>query len=437
MKKPLALLVSIFLVSIILGSAFWYIETRPPGTDEGSIIWETNLPSTATEIAVADQKILLADSSQLFCLSATDSSPIWNTSYGYSGYGTKMQIYNNRVYLGTVNLMVRSFNINTGQAELNYTAPPTLINDYKRTANFLVADGKVFAYGAGTSAYIASTGQKLWSVTSLYKPAVSVTAQQLVSSNYTYVAGSSRINPNDGSIIWSFPCATNYEPILYQDKVILWNYASKYNYPQTEHAIICLNIDTGSQLWRVDTDTPIFQPNVSGDLLLFGAQDGYFYGLNLSDGSFKWKTNVDDLGIIKVYNQKIATEKNLSPSDILSPAPPLIDSNHNRLFWSIFDSNYVQSNKTNLGSFMCLNIQSGNIVWYKPIVNNTSFNWGSQQMAVLNNELFISANCLIYCLNTDTGNIQWIRHQDSYFFKLLLIDDRVYALADKHLIVYK
>ncbi len=260
MNRRLAVLASIFLIAVIVGSTVWYIETRLPGTDKGSIIWETDLPSTATDIAVADQKIFLADKSTLYCLSATDGSALWNTSYGFADYGSRLTVYNNRVYVATVGLMIRSFNENTGQAEFNYTAPPTGVNDHKRTANILLAEGKLFAYGAGTTVYNAANGQELWeqSGRTLYKPQMSDAAQKLPPSNYTYIVGPSRVNPNTGETIWSFPAATSYPPIVYQDKVILWNYASKYNYPQTEHAIVCLNADTGEQLWRVDPEAAKF-----------------------------------------------------------------------------------------------------------------------------------------------------------------------------------
>ncbi len=57
-----------------------------------------------------------------------------------------------------------------------------------------------------------------------------------------------------------------------------------------EDALIALDLASGNELWRFETDGPVrFAPAVVGQHVLFGSDDGYLYNVDASSGSLRWR----------------------------------------------------------------------------------------------------------------------------------------------------
>jgi outer membrane protein assembly factor BamB len=441
MNKRLAVLLSVCLIVIVIGSFIWYVATPKYATpDGGSIVWQKDMAHFKSGFAVADGKVFLTDNGNLYCFSASSGKSIWNATFTYGSYsGTQVTVYEGKVYASMGSLTVGRFNEDTGQMEMQYKAPPTHTNDYKFTPSFFLADGKVFITYPGTAVYDAATGQLLWS-DSRDLVANNVTSS-LPESDFAYIVHSdstSRIDPNSGKVIWTFP-GYGGSMLLSQEQVVLWNFATKFSYPQTEHIIVCLDINTGQELWRFDPKTPVFQPTVYDGLLLFGAQDGNFYALNMTNGSLSWKAYIDDSGLIQNYNNYQSLPQ--QPSYVsLTASKPLIDSQNQRILWSIFSGNVyntINEPSINSGVVMSLNLQNGDKEWYTPFNNSLIYQVYGQSMALLNNELFVTGSDAVYCLKASTGSVLWERSFDHYVFNPILADNKVFVVADAYIIAYR
>jgi outer membrane protein assembly factor BamB len=440
MNKRYVMLLGVCLIIIIGGFLFWNFESPNwLSPDKDSVIWQVAIPHFATSLAASSGKVFIDnDDADVQCFDSSNGKSLWNTSLSYANYGggPQVKVYENKVYAGQEEGIVVRLNMETGAKELQYQAPPSDINNYKWVPTFFLADGKLFASNAGKAVFDASTGTQLWA-NGIHGLIVNQTARSIPESNYIYLEGSTRLNPNNGSIIWSVPNVTNFTPVVYRDKVILWNYASNFTYPQTEHAIICLDALDGKQLWRVDTDPLIFKPVVSENLILFGAQDGYFYALNLEDGSLNWKSSIDNSGLIYEYSQ--LQNNSTVPYSSFSISEPLIDSSNQRVYWSMLNGNmyYTSGSKSqNSGFILSLNSQNGHMEWFHTITNSSIYRTYGQPMAVLNNKLFLTGNNGVHCLQASTGNLLWERQFDHYVSNPIFADGKVFVAADLYLIAY-
>jgi outer membrane protein assembly factor BamB len=68
-------------------------------------------------------------------------------------------------------------------------------------------------------------------------------------------------------------------------------YAGKQR--QRLYALLALRAEDGGELWRFETGRHIFVPPVAADgTLVFGADDGSFYALDIADGAERWRAQV-------------------------------------------------------------------------------------------------------------------------------------------------
>lgn len=76
-----------------------------------------------------------------------------------------------------------------------------------------------------------------------------------------------------------------YEPVVAKGRLLV---ASSRN-----DSVSAFDAATGRELWVYQTDGPVrFAPAVSGDAVCFGADDGFFYCVDLSTGRLRWKHQV-------------------------------------------------------------------------------------------------------------------------------------------------
>jgi outer membrane protein assembly factor BamB len=444
LNRRLLLFLGLSLVIVVVASLILYIGSLPSfsSPDSQSILWQTPIPHFATSFTIADGKVFVTDDwAYVQCYDENTGESIWNTSLHYPGYGDwpKVTVYEGKVYASTGEGRVKRLNEDTGAVEMEYQAPLRDPVDYKRVPSFLVADGKVFATYAGIAVYDAETGQQLWAVSPLGEIVNSTSV--LLKSDFVYIPQGNpiqRVDPNDGTVTWIFPGSAD-DKLVFQEQVVLWNYGVEYGYPHSGYTVVCLDINTGQELWRFDPGTLIFQPTASSGLLLFGARDGYFYALNMSDGSVKWKTYIDDSGLIQTYNSYHSLSE--QPSSVsLTASEPLIDSPNERIFWSVFSHNIfntINEPSNNSGVVMSLNLQNGDKEWYNPFNNSLIYQLYGQSMALLNDELFVTGSTAVYCLKASTGDVLWERNFDHQLLNPLLADNKVFVVADLYVIAYR
>ncbi len=454
LKKTVAVALGLILIIIVGVSLVLYendflkpTSQNASSPDSRDIAWQIEVQHFLTDTAAADGKVFVTDQdATVQCYHEGNGKQVWETPLDYADYGGGPQVlvYQDKVYANTGGNLVKRLNENTGAVEMQYQAPLIGIDDYKFLSSFTLADGKVFAFDSGSTCgavYDVASGQQFWT-DSGEGLIVNYSMAPFSNSNYAYLvpngAEVQRLNPNNSKVIWSFPDATTTPPIVSDDQVILWNYEANYSYPQKEHAIVCLNVETGKQIWRVDPDASVFQPTVSDGLLLFGSADGYFYALNMANGSQKWKTNIDTSGMISYYNEHYSSPP---PSTYISltAGPPLVDSENQRVFWTVFSGGISYENEpvNNSGTIMSLNLNTGDILWDTPVEKSSIYGVHGQPLALLNSKLFAAGDNGILCLSADTGSITWERTFYHYVGNPIAAEGKVFVAADLYLIAYK
>lgn len=439
MKRSVITLTVAALIFMVVAALFFYLQAAyPTGSDASSLVWQAAIPHFATSLATGEGKVFVDNShADVACFRGSDGLNLWNTSLSYANYGGGPQVkfYDGQIYASQEEGIVYRLNIETGEKEMMYQAPSASINNYKRTANFFVADGKLFASNAGTAVFDAASGVQLWKH-AYYETNVSQTAKELPPSSYVYMVGGERLNPNTGETIWFFPSATNFQPIVYKDKVIFWNYASNYSYPQDVYAVVCLNAENGKQFWRVDFEKPIFQPVTTEGIVMFCAQDGYFYALNLEDGGIKWKTYVDVAGVITKqagYLQREGLPLWFGPLSV----DPLVDVVNQKVYCALWSSIKENRSLTNQGEIFCLDLNSGYTQWTTQLSNSTITSIKGSAMALVNSKLFVCGDNAVYCFSADSGATLWHRDFEHYVLTPVVADGKVYVAADLYVLAYE
>lgn len=143
-----------------------------------------------------------------------------------------------------------------------------------------------------------------------------------------------RINPNNGSLLWSIQGWTSTPPIFSHGEVILWNYDTIRQ--DVEGTILSVDSSSGISLWAFYVGASVFQPIAYDGLLFLGSTDSYFYALHLANGTMAWKTHIDSRYIMAGKNLPATAKFNSSPG--LSQV--LIDSHFPSVFWNFVVSQF-------------------------------------------------------------------------------------------------
>jgi outer membrane protein assembly factor BamB len=395
-----------------------------------------HLAHSANDFTVADGKIFAADGwGDVFCFDAQSGISIWNASVGsYLATGPTITTYQGRVYVGIRGGVVTSLDEDTGKVQLQFTAPLLSDIDIKTPPSFTVAYGMVIVSSeSGTNAYNASTGALLWNSTvggalfwvypypQLFVP---------FDGGLFCIPTLTSVNLNNGSALWTIPGSSDGPPVFSQDRIVLWNY---YNLRQT---LLCVNASSGVTLWSFDVGTPMFQPTVSNGLLLFGAEDGYFYAINLADGNLKWKKLVDDENLIATFNNYSQEQQVFLH---MSTSLVQVDPQNQRVFWSVIVS-YNGQDIYN-GTIWSLDLSNGNRIWTLPVTDNrpidTSIYANYVSMTLSNHTLYVTEHTDLYCLDEYTGSIQLMQNFDHYILPPAVSNGMVFVVADGDIITYR
>jgi len=424
LNRNFALFITVWLILVVGSASLAILYEKESQTDSNEptpkILWQIDIERFATDFTVAEGKVFTSDhDGTVYCFDAQSGEPLWNTDVGGYVVGVSpIAVYEDKVYVGCKDSVVKRLDINNGEIELSYQAPVWTSYATKTAPKFFVADGKVFASQNGIAVYNESTGELFWKTNMMgVVERGNISAPE---SDYIFIYAHSRVNPNNASIIWSIPGGSSGATSVTQGRVLFWNY-NPAGSPDEGKNLLCVNASSGEEEWRFDVGSRMFQPIVSNGMVLFGAEDGYLYAVDLADGTLNWRTFADD--------------QNLPETSVLDVKAFSVqaDPKHERVFWSVTVS-YNEAKADN-GTILSLDLSDGDRLWACPITNETS--WNFVGATLLNNILYVTANYNIYCLGANTGTIKLQQKFEHYILPPVAADNKVFVAADLWLIAYE
>lgn len=173
------------------------------------------------------------------------------------------------------------------------------------------------------------------------------------------------VDVRTGKMLWRFKTSgSNYGSVSNVHKGLIC-------VPSYDHNVYCLETKTGKEKWRFNTGDKVFgTPLIYGDVVYFGSKSGYFYKVNLNDGSLVWR---------------------FKTSGDISSAPALYGKN---VMIGSFDGNWY-----------CLDSETGNEIW--------RFKTGGEVVVdrpakIYNDVLYVTSHdSYLYALDAETGKEIW------------------------------
>jgi outer membrane protein assembly factor BamB len=428
----LIVVVAAALLAVLYENGFLTNSTET----EPTILWQSGIENFATDFVVADGKVFASDNwGNVYCFDAQSGESVWTASVGgFVAAGSTIEVYEGKVYVGCRGSVVNRLDENTGKLELTFQAPVSTSYGSKSAPDFFVADGRVFASQNGMAVYNASNGELFWGSFSFSSITLGNASTSAPESDYVFIWYNSRVNPNNGSIMWNIPGDSSDPAIVTQGKVLFWNY-NPVGISDDGQTVLCVDASSRDTLWSFDVGARMFQPNVFNGLVLFGAEDGYFYAVNFADGSLEWRTFVDDQNLIETFNSY--TEMQQSIIDMRASSVQ-VDPQDQTVFWSVIVG-YNGDDVYN-GTLWSLDLLNGDRIWTLPVTSNGSVftNYAAYASVTLsNNLLYVTEHSDLYCLSAHTGEIQFRRNFEHYVLPPTAEDNRVFVAADLWVFAYE
>ena len=222
------------------------------------------------------------------------------------------------------------------------------------------------------------------------------------------------LNAINGSILWSFPLNETWDvsPVVYDERV----YVSGWILDENSYKIcklFCLNASSGVEIFNTSLGfgEPIEAAAIYNNSVYVTVWDEYacityLNCVNALNGNLKWNINTfgNYVGSSPVvYNDKIYVT-----------------------------SGYYDGYETICSYFLCLDTETGNVLWNHYIENGINA-WSTPAIAydrvffTVSNE-FIDTGWL-YCLNTSTGNILWskfLSDKGVFYSSPVIADGKIY-----------
>lgn len=360
---PITLLVFVILCSSIIVSPIFATD----GTNEA---WELEVGRNISGLAVVDGKVFVGSrGSTLNCLDENNGSILWRFAPAYltSSFASK--------------------------------SPPF----------FKVVGGKVFTTGDGLYVLNASGGKLLWGYQNYNSmpdfvggwpyPDGKVFGTGMESINKEWIYHLYRFDPNNGTILWKLKLYVRQAPLSENERLIVWSY-------DEGQTMLCLDETDGSTLWSYNVGATVFQPTAYNGLLLFGASNGGFYALNVSDGTFKWEYQ---------------TMTQIVPRG--SVAPQVASG---KVFIS-YEDGYIRS----------LNLSNAHSIWAAPISSDvSSLTLGNDTLYAIAGASTYMSGTKLYSIDLDNGNINWVLNFTYWVLPPIYAYDKLFVAADLKIIAY-
>jgi outer membrane protein assembly factor BamB len=438
-KKKLA--ISIFAIVVVASLLIsYFLLANPqiiPSGNPPSSNWKHKLDNFATAITFDNGKVFVTDNpGNVQCLDASTGNFIWAANVGgWASNGHPIAVSNGIVYVGVGGGGVVTLSESSGKLlPLSFYAPVTTSwGEKEAPQQFFISDGRIFVYQNGWGVFNISNGDMFWESGELGLTVGNAT-YSATDLSPVFVQRTVRFNPNNGSIMWQVSGDASDPAIILQDRVILWNYNPDGSADEGK-TLLCVNASTGQTIWQFNVNSRMYQPTEYNGVVLFGAYDGNFYALNLSDGSVAWKTKVTD------QNDKAT----MPWQDIHYPLTPStslvqIDNQTNRAFWAFaFAQNGWGSVDVYSGVVCCLDLTNGHVAWKTPISQNTSTEGGSVNqfgLTVLNGRVYLTTGSDLWVFDQSTGSVQRTEHFDHYVLSPVAGYSQVLLAGDLNLSSY-
>jgi outer membrane protein assembly factor BamB len=430
-----AIIVSAVAINGKIGLPASIVKTSDP-------LWQTHVNHFSDGFTVADGKVFRTDAwNGLFCYDARDGHLLWTYDTHGGGYGGGMvEVYDGKVFVGIPAMEVDQLNEDTGNLEVKYTVPYCLlISAYRAIPYFYIADGKLFAgYQSLRVAYDLASGEKLWERPDIGDYQAFDAGKTMPKSDYAIITDDPygdkvrRLDANTGNELWNYSGWWQGDALISDKKAIISNLSPiEPNDVTNEKYIVCLDVDTGKLIWNYSlgaSGTSAYQPIISENALLFGATDGCLYSFDIATGTLNWQVKVDLKGILET--QDTTYSKTAEGNE------PYVDLRNQRLYYSLISAKSNGDNTSYSGTIMSLDLRTGGVLWstrFSFIGGGFAF---SGSFVSLNNQLFIAEGTGLFCLEKDTGTIQWQRVFDHCISGPLIVDNTLYLTADLYAIAY-
>ena len=207
----IVIIIGILAISII---AIVYLESSNTQNEEATLLWEKHLGHFARDITVADGKVFMPDYTATLCFNSTNGYTLWRTSLQRND---GIEFYQNKVYTGSVGGVVNKLEKESGEVLAQLPAPVSSSFGSKTAPEFFLANSKVFAIRDGVAEYDANTEELFWKIDRSSVHTLGNASINAPESNYIFMYGNSRLNPNNGSTIWYILGWHNTPPIITQE----------------------------------------------------------------------------------------------------------------------------------------------------------------------------------------------------------------------------
>lgn len=421
---------------MIASSSLIIYENSVLNPEESMVLWQRNIENFATGLAAADGKVFTLDiSGNVNSYDTQGGNSLWNGTIG-AYWASGLTVSGGRVYGGSELATVGCLDEATGQFQWSFIGQMGSDLYFKRAPDsIIIKDGRVFAIADGVSAHNATNGQLLWQTPSLFGVFGNITDLNTwwvggyplgggpFEGNSAYVLGGNgsspyifKLNTDNDNILWrdNITVFTGLPSVLatYQGQVII----------QNGKEILSLNETSGDSLWSIDVGASIYQPTTYKGVLLFGASDGNFYGLDLFSGTISCKTKVDSQNLFSIVNDTNAP----------TVFPIQVDPKNQRIYWSFGGAQQKQYT----GTVCSLDLATCKVIWTKAIQDSDSSFDNHAGLVYNKDTVFLKENNALWIFGASTGNLARNQHFDHYVLPPVVLDNEVFVASDLQLTAY-
>jgi outer membrane protein assembly factor BamB len=463
MKRQTILLLTIGLATIIIVSSLLIYTNSTFNPTGSSSSWQRPIENFATGIAADDSKIYVMDiNGNVGAYSTQTGASLWNSSADIGYFASGIVQSADKVYGGGQVAAVGCVDKATGKFQWSFWGEIGTDLWSKRAPDAIIVNGGVVAsVDGGVSVHDAKTGEFLWQASRPYNISVSfgnltdlsnwwVAAYPLggdpFEGNFAYLLSGNYSNPyiskfnfETASFVWSSNITLRSVPFAYPEGIpgysgntvsVIAMYQGQVVI-QNSNQILSFNDTTGDQLWSINLNASTYHPTASKGTLFFGASDGNFYALNLSDGAIQWKTKVDNQNLIPTINNDNIT---------LTTYP--IQIQNSQVYWSFGATHQLGTNSENkhdtyAGTVCSLNLATGSVVWSRQMEDSGQLYSPPVGLVVNKDTLYLTENMRLWVFNALSGALVKNSQFDHYVLPPVTSDDKVIVASDLELTAYK
>jgi outer membrane protein assembly factor BamB len=456
------LIIVIGLVVITVASSLIIYENGLLNPAGSSIAWQRAIDNFATGLVADNDKVYVLDNFGTVSAFTTQSGgSVWNSSSTVGYFASGLYLSSDKVFGGGSGASVGCIDKATGKFQWSFWGEIATDLWDKRAPDNIIADADIIAaIDGGVSVHNATTGLHVWQASRPEFPDVTfgnltdlsnwwVNAYPLSGNpfegNFVYVLAGNYSNPyvskfnfETPNFVWRSNITLTGYPIAYPEAFpgysgnavsVIATYQGQVII-QNSNQILSLNATSGDQLWSTNIGASIYQPAANNDLLLFGASDGYFYGLNLSNGLVQWKTSVDSQNLMSTVNNGNIT---------LTVYP--VQVQNNRVYWSFGVTRQLGTSSENkhdryVGVVFSLNLSSGKLLWTRQLDDSGAFFGFSAGLVVNKDTAYLNENNALWVFGASNGNVARNQRFDHYLLAPVLSGNMVFVASDLQLTAY-